>query len=107
MRCLQLEGGACEQGINFLSYEATLMNGQLQETGNLHCELLTDSCEAAVCQVFYEFANFIVGQVDDGNLYKSWRGWQDNAVCVPHSPDLRPKKSCEGTAPNVEIKLTY
>jgi len=103
LRCVTLEGGACENGIEFTSFPIQLQpNGKLSEDAIFACAFAGDKCAQAVCKIAYDWGMQLwdsVGKNGPGSYkYKEYV----NAQCMPEAP-VPSEKVCVGEAPDVLI----
>ena len=104
LRCLQLPGGACSDGIDFTFYTVqTQQNNKLSEDVDFHCAFAGNACKTSICKIEFEFAQKLFELLADngpGSYY--WYGYNSDAECTPQVPKYF-EKTCVGEAPNVFI----
>ena len=105
IRCVELQGGACSDGIDFDFYTIQVEeNEQISDDVDFHCAYAGDACRTAVCKIGYEqFQIFLNSADNEGPGSYFWDGYENNAVCTPQAPE-QSEKICVGDAPDVVIK---
>jgi len=104
IKCLGLEGGSCENGIDFEMIPVQLQqSGKLSPDADFGCAFTESKCQFDLCQVYYQFGAMLMDSVNqNGPGSDKFKGYAKNSQCMPNAPSYG-EKMCVGNAPDVTI----
>jgi len=106
INCLSMEGGSCENGVDFGMIPVQLQqNGNLSPDADFGCAFTENKCQFDMCQIYYQFGAMLMDSVNqNGPGSDQFKGYSKNAQCMPNVPSYG-DKMCVGQAPDVNIVI--